>query len=106
MAICCLIYLIIYAIICLRVSKVNQCQVATVAEAVMAPVYPSNQNQVPMTISHHQQSSTLSSYPYQGAVPVMMAVYPLSVSSLPSNCNYVQHIPYSTTCPQLANERF
>ncbi|CAF1360163.1 unnamed protein product [Rotaria sordida] len=109
MAITCLIYLTIYCIIYLRVSKANQCKIQTPAEVVMAPVYPSNQKILPMTISHHHQSCTFSSHPYQGPVPVMMAVYPPQAPPLPSDMNYLNHIPinqYSTKYAQLTNERF
>jgi len=109
MAISCLIYLIIYAIIYIQVSKAKQCQIATAAEAVMAPPYPSNQKQLPMTVSHHHQSCTISSQPYQGSVPVMMAVYPPQAPSLSTDGGYVNYLApnqYSTMYPQITNERF
>ena len=82
MAITCLIYLIIYIIISIQLANANRSQVATAAEAVMAPVYQSNQKQLPMTVSHHHQTCTISSQPYQGSVPVMMAVYPPQAPTL------------------------
>jgi hypothetical protein len=109
MALTCLIYLIIYIIISMRIEKANRCQVATAAEAVMAPVYQSNQKQLPMAISHHHQTCTISSHPYQGSVPVMMSVYPPQAPPLPTDGNYMNYIPpnqYSTMYPQIANERF
>jgi hypothetical protein len=109
MAICCLIYLIIYTIISIQLSKANRCQVATASEAVMAPVYPTNQKSLPMTVSHHHQTCTISSQPYEGSMPVMMAVYPPQAPSLPSDVNYMNYVSpnqYSTMYPQITNERF
>ncbi len=109
MAITCLIYLIIYFIISIQVSNSNRSQVATAAEAVMAPVYPSNQKQLPMTVSHHHQSCTISSQPYQGSVPVMMAVYPPQAPTLSPDGSYINYVspnPYATMYPQITNERF
>ena len=110
MAITCLIYLIVYSVIFVRVSKVNKGQVATAAEAVMSPVCQSNQKQLPMSISHHHQSYTISSHPYhQGPVPVMMAAYPPQAPPLPSDGNYINYNSpnqYSIIYPQITNERF
>jgi len=109
MAITCLIYLIIYFIISIQVSNANRSQIATAAEAVMAPVYPSNQKQLPMTVSHHHQSCTISSQPYQGSVPVMMAVYPPQAPTLSPDGSYINYVspnPYATMYPQITNERF
>ncbi len=109
MAISCLIYLIIYSIISIRVSKAHRSQVATAAEAVMAPVYPSNQKQLPMTVSHHHQYCTISPQPFQGSVPVMIPVYPPQAPPLSSEGNYVNYISpnqYAAIYPQITNERF
>ncbi len=109
LAITCLIYLIIYLIISIQVSNANRSQIATAAEAVMTPVYPSNQKQLPMTVSHHHQSCTISSQPYQGSVPVMMAVYPPQAPTLSSDGSYINYVspnPYATMYPQITNERF
>ncbi|CAF1011272.1 unnamed protein product [Rotaria sp. Silwood1] len=109
MAITCLIYLIIYCVIYAKVSEANRCQITKPAEAVMAPVYQSNQNLLPMTISHHHQSCTLASHPCQGPIPVMMAVYPPQAPPFPPDMNYLNHMPlnqYSAKYSQLTNERF
>jgi hypothetical protein len=90
MAATCLIYLIIYGIINMRTSKASRC---TPSEAVMAPVYQSNQQ--PLTISHHHQSYTVSSHP---SAPGMMTLYPAP----PSDGHYLPPNQY----PQIGNERF
>ncbi|CAF1229008.1 unnamed protein product [Adineta steineri] len=109
MAMTCLIYLIIYIIITVRTSKVNQGQVVTPAEAVLAPVYQSNAKQFPMSVSHHHQSCTISSNPYQGSIPGMMSVYSPQASGLPSENNYLNYNSpnqYATIYPHAGNERF
>ena len=77
---------------------------------VMAPIYPTNTKQLPMTVSHHHQTCTIASQPYhQSSVPVMMAVYPPQAPPLTSEGNYVNYISpnqYSTIYPQMTNERF
>ncbi|CAF3379354.1 unnamed protein product [Rotaria socialis] len=109
MAVTCLIYLIIYCLIHIRAASAYPYQLATPAEAVMAPLYSSSQKILPMTISHHHQSCSLSSNPYQGSVPVMMTVYPPQAPPLPSDINYLTHLTssqYAPKYPQLTNERF
>jgi hypothetical protein len=62
-----------------------------------------------MTVSHHHQTCTISSQPYEGSMPVMMAVYPPQAPSLPSDVNYMNYVSpnqYSTMYPQITNERF
>jgi hypothetical protein len=100
MAISCLIYLLVYVVIYIRVSKSTQCQAS---EAVMTPVYQSHLKQLPMSMSHHHQSYTISSHPYQGSVPVMMAAYQPPLSS---EGNYNAPNQYSIIYPQILNERF
>jgi hypothetical protein len=108
MAICCLIYLIVYIAISIQVSKANRCPVATAGEPVMAPIYPTNPNPKPrpMTVSHHHQTCTISSQPYEGTVPVMMAVYPPQPPPEANYMNYVSANQYATMYPQITHERF
>ena len=108
-AICCVIYLIIYAKIYVQVYKANRSPVIAAAEAVMAPVYPTNPKPLPMSVSHHHQTCTISSQPYQGAVPVMIPVYPPQAPPLSVDGNYMNYVSpnqYSTMYPAITNERF
>jgi hypothetical protein len=106
MAISCLIYLLVYGVVYIRVSKSTQRQVTTASEAVMAPVYQPNLKQLPMSMSHHHQSYTISSHPYQGSVPVMMAAYPPQAPPEGNYMNYNTPNQYSIIYPQILNERF
>jgi uncharacterized membrane protein YobD (UPF0266 family) len=109
MAFTCLIYLIIYCAIFRSALTAKQSQVATIPDTVMAPVYQSHQKPFPMSISHHHQSCTISSLPYQGPVPLMMTVYPPQAPPLPTDGNYINCNPpnqYVTGYPQIGNERF
>ena len=100
MALTCLIYLIIYTITSTRASKSNKGQVVSAAEAVMAPIYPTNSKQLPMSVSHHHQAYTISSQ------PIMMPLYSPGLTSDGNYMNYISPNPYSTIYPQITNERF
>ncbi|CAF0943837.1 unnamed protein product [Adineta ricciae] len=109
MALVCLIYFAIYCAILMQTTRVSQSEVTTVNDAVTAPVYPTNAKQLPLSISHHHQTYTISSHPYQGGVPVMMSVYPpqAAVSSMENsyvNCN--PSTQYATIYPTIGNDRF
>ena len=107
MALTCLIYLTIYAIISLRASQPNQCQSMAIADATMSPIYSTNPKSVPMTVSHHHQTYTVSSQPYANLLS--MPVYSPQTATLPSDGTYVNYItpnPYSTIYPTISNERF
>ena len=111
MAVTCLVYLIIYTRISLQLSKADRGQAITPVEAVMAPIYPTNPKPLPMNVSHHHhQTCTIASQPYQGAVPVMMAVYPPQAPMLALDGTYMNYgspNQYSTMMyAQMNNERF
>lgn len=109
MAATCLTYLVIYCAIFRRPQAAKQSQVATIPDAVMAPVYPGHPKSFPMAISHHHQSCTISSLPYQDTPALTMAAYPPTAPPLPIDGNFANFnpaSPYATVYPQLGNERF
>ena len=109
LAMTCVIYLILYFLIVFRISRANRHQIPPAAQPLLTPIYASKDKGMPMTVSHHHHSYTISSHPYQTSPPVMIPVYPPQVPTLSPEGHYMNYLmpnQYATIPRHLTNERF
>ncbi|CAF3017975.1 unnamed protein product [Rotaria sp. Silwood2] len=91
MAITCFIYLIVYAVVASRASRVTRRQMHTASDAVMAPVY---QQPAPPAMRYGHQPYIISPNPYQPSMPAV------------TNINYLPPNQEPTLYPTISNHRF